>query len=439
MENSLPASNAFLNLKNYFQLSLSVPNPEQSKLFWIVRLRWLFIGFLILVSPLGFISEVLNRYTAGIYVGVLAMLFIFNLLTQWVWFERRRLVRPIFVAFQLTIDLVVLTGLLILTGGLRNPFYILFFVNTSLGAILLEGRRSVVFLVLCHQCLLLVQIISLFYDIAPAQVSNHLLLTFAAGHVVLFISWAVSRALGSYINVQQHSLMQARVYSEKMDRLRALGAMTAGFSHEFASPLNTVKIRLDRELRAQPQSENLKQMNHAILECESVLRQMNSSQLDPRDLHFKVLKLSALTSEIIQAWRLENPEAKIETQFSFEKGHETDFARIPTVNFSQALINLLDNAFEANPNSPIQIEIKSIDSNLVLSVENEDSNFSDDVLNRFGEPFLTTKTSGTGLGLYSAQLFALSIGGKAIISNRHTSARVELHIPQMPPKELHDQ
>lgn len=432
VEKAAPAPNTFLNLKSYFQLSLSIPNPEQSKLFWIVRLRWLFIGFLILISPLGFISHALNRYTAGIYLGVLALLFVFNLLTQWIWFERRRLVRPILIAFQLTIDLVVLTGLLSLTGGLRNPFYILFFVNTSLGAILLEGRRSIVFLILCHQCLLLVQIINLFYDYAAEPVTNHLMLTFAVGHIVLFISWAVSRALGSYITLQQESLLQARVYSEKMDRLRALGAMTAGFSHEFASPLNTVKIRLDRELRLNPESENLKQMKQAVFECESVLHQMNSSQLDPRDLQFKIVKLSALTSEIIQAWKLENEEARIETTFNIEN----DLTRLPAINFSQALINLLDNAFEANGASPIRVHIQAAETDLILSVENDGSQFSEDVISRFGEPFLTTKPTGTGLGLYSAQLFALSIGGKALIANRGPSARVELFIPRFLEKDF---
>ena len=51
------------------------------------------------------------------------------------------------------------------------------------------------------------------------------------------------------------------------------------------------------------------------------------------------------------------------------------------------------------------------------------------MLQRFGEPFVTTKYTGTGLGLYSVQLFAQSSGGRAIILNTEVGAKVELHVP----------
>jgi len=415
-------------LRNYFSLSSSESNPEQAKLFWIVRLRWLVIGFLIALAPFGYALGVLHRYTIGVYTGVIAILFIFNLLTQWMWFERQRLVSPTLVGFQLTIDLIVLTGILILTGGLTNPFYILLFVNTSLGATLLEGRRSFIFLLLCHQALFLVQLFTLFFDelFRTFNVDTHLTVSLIVQHVVLLIAWAVSRTLGDYISTQQKRLLQVKLHAEKLDRLRALGSMTAGFSHEFASPLNTVKLRLDRELRAQPDSGNLKEMKLAIYECEAVLKQMNNSQLDPRDFEFKRYQVNKLILEITQSWQNENPQAEVVTELS----NTLQTAKLPVVNFSQALINLLDNAYEATPDAAICVQTITDENHLILSVTNEGSTFSQDVLDRFGEPFLTTKTSGTGLGLYSVQLFALSIGGKAFLRNlSDRSARVEIHIP----------
>jgi two-component system sensor histidine kinase RegB len=412
----------FLNLRNYFFLPFSEAGHEQEKLDWIVRLRWLVIVFLVLLAPFGLASGLLAGYVTEVYTGVVGLLFCFNLLTRWGWLGKRREVKSRSIAFHLIIDLAALTSLLSLTGGVLNPFFVLFFINISLGATLLDGRWSLVFLVLCHQALAIVQAISYF-----AHESSHFFLAFPIQHIVLLISWGVNRSLGRYIAIQKEKLNQAKIFSEKIDRLRALGAMTAGFSHEFASPLNTVKLRLDRELRAHPHSQNLQEMNMAVFECESVIRQMNSAQLDPRDFQFKLIKLSLVTDNILSSWSQENSMAKT----IFRAKSEVDKVRLPILNYSQALMNLLDNAFEANPHGSILITIEQRESHVILSVENEGSSFSQDILQRFGEPFVTTKASGTGLGLYSVQLFAQSSGGKAFISNSKAGAKVEIHFPQL--------
>ncbi len=412
---------SFFNLRNYFFLPFSEVGNEHEKLHWIVRLRWLVIGFLMVLAPFGLALGALVGVGSGVYAGVLGVLLCFNLLTQCGWFEKRREVKSGLVAFQLIVDLAALTGLLSLTGGILNPFYVLFFINISLGATLLDGRWSLVFLVLCHQALFIVQMLSYF-----TERDLHLFPTFLIQHIVLLMAWGVSRSLGRYIAIQKKKLIQVKIYAEKIDRLRALGAMTAGFSHEFASPLNTVKLRLGRELRANPHSQNLQEMNMAVLECESVIRQMNSAQLDPRDFQFQIFKLSFATDKILSSWRYENPKAKAD----FSAKAEVDKVRLPVLNYSQALINLLDNAFEANPSGHITIVIDQQESHIILSVENEGSSFSEDVLQRFGEPFVTTKSTGTGLGLYSVQLFAQSSGGKAFISNSKIGAKVEIFIPQ---------
>lgn len=410
----------FLSLKDYFFLPFSDSGHEKAKLHWIVRLRWLVIAFLIVLAPFGIVTGVLNGVASKVYATLLLMLFCFNIGTQYGWFQRQKEVGLGQIAFQLFIDLVVLTGFLTLADGGLNPFYVLFYINVSLGATLLDGKRGFLFLGFCHLALFIVQAVSYFPEQDPRFLS-----AFIVQHLVLLIAWAVSRSLGRYISIQKEKLHHVKLYAEKIDRLRALGAMTAGFSHEFASPLNTVKLRLERELRANPQSENLREINMAVLECESVIRQMNGAQMDPRDFKFQVFNLNVATENILKSWLQENPEARAEFNSSDQSSH----VKLPVLNYSQSLINILDNAFEANPHGSIRLAVDRNDSKIVLSVENEGSSFSDDVLQRFGEPFLTTKTTGTGLGLYSVQLFAQSSGGSVVILNTGVGARVEVHIP----------
>ena len=403
----------YLVFKEYFFLPFSESGHEQEKLHWLVRLRWLVIAFLITLAPFGVASGVLDGNASRIYTALLVMLVCFNLGTQFSWFERKKEVGLGHITFQLFFDLAVLTAFLTLPNSSLNPFYVLLYINIFLGATLLDGKWGLIFLALCHQSLLIVQTISYF-----PNSDSRLLPAFAIQHLVLLIAWGVSRSLGRYISIQKEKLHQVKLYAEKTDRLRALGAMTAGFSHEFASPLNTVKLRLEREIRANPQSTNLQEMNMAVLECESVIRQMNSAQMDPRDFKFQVFDLSSATKNILSSWLQGNPSARVE----FATKNQSCFVNLPVLNYSQSLINILDNAFEANPDGKIHLTVDQNESEVVLSVENEGSSFSEDVLQRFGEPFVTTKSTGTGLGPYTVQLFARSSGGRAIILNNEVGA-----------------
>jgi signal transduction histidine kinase len=107
--------------------------------------------------------------------------------------------------------------------------------------------------------------------------------------------------------------------------------------------------------------------------------------------------------------------------------------KVPELNFAQMFLNLLDNAFEASVNAKIRIEITESANALLVQVRNSGSQFAKDVLNRFGEPFVTTKSTGTGLGLYTALLFMQSLGGAVKLTNSTKTptpeAIVELYFP----------
>jgi two-component system sensor histidine kinase RegB len=193
--------------------------------------------------------------------------------------------------------------------------------------------------------------------------------------------------------------------------LRAIGALSAGFSHEFASPLNVAKLRVARALK-QNSNEDLEEALTAIESCEQVIRQMNSSQLDSRDHHFKLIDLKALTQDVVDSWKEMYPKAHLRVEIDVERKTE-----VPPINYAQILLNLLDNALEANPNGDILLKLKETNEQIELEVRDEGPGFQALVLEKFGEPFVTTKKNGTGLGLYVTQLFAQSLGGNLRIDN----------------------
>jgi two-component system sensor histidine kinase RegB len=229
--------------------------------------------------------------------------------------------------------------------------------------------------------------------------------------------WVITRSVSKYVFSQREQLSQMKIYAEKMDRLRAIGALTAGFSHEFASPLNTIKLRLNRISRSETvKSEDITATLEAVDSCEKIIRHMNQAQLDKRDFIFQSINLPNALEGIVESWKTDHPDAKLLIRFSPTL---PALLKMPIINFSQGLLNVLDNAYESNPDNSITVDISAEDSKLLVCITDNGEGFSKDVLARFGEPFVTTKKEGTGLGLYSFLLFAQSIGGSVSVSNLH--------------------
>ena len=76
---------------------------------------------------------------------------------------------------------------------------------------------------------------------------------------------------------------EAQERKTRIDRLRAVGALAAGLSHEFATPLNTAQLRLARVGRTHDLAEDddLRTAIEELERCGDILRHMAGSQLSP--------------------------------------------------------------------------------------------------------------------------------------------------------------
>jgi two-component system sensor histidine kinase RegB len=401
-----------------FKFPLLDGSSETAKLVWLIRLRWIAISLFFLMAGPALVSGVLERTTLIVYIGILSLLFLFNLMTHIVFVAPRKTVTPLFICFQLALDLVVLTSLLLVSGGFSNPFVGLFLLNASLGGVLIRGKYSWPFILLCHGLLISLQIIYIEDHLSTFNqtMSSWMLIS----HILIFSAWITMRSLGSYLENHFEHNSKIRLQNEKQDRLRALGALTAGFSHEFSSPLNSAKLRLDRlerhiSLLDIPKSilENLHEAKQSISACESVIHQMNSSQMDTRDFISKSVDMKEFLSDVIESWKTDFPESQIQAHIE-----NNLMVEIPPLNFAQVILNLLDNAAHAAPQKEIDIEFSAEPENFRFSVLDQGPGFSDLILSRQGEPFVTTKPNGTGLGLYVSEIFVQSLNGQMTLKNR---------------------
>lgn len=241
------------------------------------------------------------------------------------------------------------------------------------------------------------------------------------------VTYLIARSFGSFLNTHQERLLALTLKNERLDRLRALGSLSAGFSHEFASPLQNAKLRLKRIAHTSQltSADDLSECMESIQDCENVLRKMNLSQLNFSAQDFETVKLKTVTEETLETWKEASPHISI--NFQAEEGS----VRMNKINFAQVLLNLLDNAGEASDFSgEIGITMRKENSFLVLSIKDSGQGFSQDILERLGEPFNTNKVKGTGLGLYSTFLFMSSVGGHLKVNNLPSKgAEVALYFP----------
>jgi signal transduction histidine kinase len=88
----------------------------------------------------------------------------------------------------------------------------------------------------------------------------------------------------------------------------------------------------------------------------------------------------------------------------------------PLLPVSQSAVSLINNALEASaPGAPVDLALRSNDAGFELRVVDRGSGIRSEILDRVDEPFITTKDSGAGLGLFLTRAVAEHLGGRIVI------------------------
>lgn len=206
------------------------------------------------------------------------------------------------------------------------------------------------------------------------------------------------------INIEQEII--------RLDRLNLIGEMSASIGHEVRNPMTTVRGFL--QLLGNEETDSRKKQYYEIMideldRANSIITEFLSLAKD------KAVKLQpkSLNTVINTLYPLLSSDAiKQDKRIVLNKG---DIPNIPLDDkeMRQLIINLVKNGLESmHPGGILTIGTYSINNEVVLFVEDEGSGISPDLLDKLGNPFLTTKETGTGLGL--AVCYS--------IANRHNAA-----------------
>lgn len=411
------------SIRSFFEPPISAdPTHGEAKLIWIVRLRWLALVAQALSIFPALEFEILERRLLPHFLGVIALLSIVNVAT-WASLRRGAAAGQNRILLQLGFDIAALSTLLALTGGAWNPLVPILFVHAGLGALLLQGRASLFLFGFLVACLAVIQVAP---HIPPGLEKSKLpaSILFPAQFLLALAFWILTSWLSYTLAPLQRHFALLRERRTRVDRLRAVGALAAGLSHEFATPLNTAQLKLSRLARTHKLDDDpdFETAVSALQRCGEVLRHMAGSQLRPEGLALEAIDVASLVERICTSVVEDRPSCHVEFHAS---GRGVRRALLPDVAFSQAVLNLLDNAIASGGEErTVEVSVEAAADEISLSVCDRGTGWPDVVRNHLGEPFVTTKPNGVGLGLYYVHTLAEAVGAELHLEDRESGGAI---------------
>lgn len=417
-----------------FAAETSQTDQFKMKAHLLIRMRVVAGSFQALAVFPGLYYRYIPEGFAAHYIGIVTLLSLFNA-WSFLSFKKAGNLSDQKIFFQLLADLCALTGLLYYSGGWNNPFVSLFYFHAFIGPFLLPFRYSIrlfAVLVLCMAACFQ-WTCSLGGRFWQVNLPKNLILF--AELLIAFVLWMLSYWLAQSLSRLQENLKILSKRNARFDRLRAVGALAASFSHQLATPLNNVGMRLDRLQRKHPDLDSdrdLASVLSSVSQCHTVLKEFFAESPDVRSVPVRKTDMGSFIRTVCDAWTCENPDVRLTKSITGQK----IYLMIPRLSMTRTLMDLLDNAKECQEGKSVaDISLALVfdgpGSELRITIMDKGTGFQQDVIDRLGEPFLTQKEDGTGLGLFTAVGLIHSLSGEFSVRNLSdgTGGCVEITLP----------
>ena len=368
----------------------------------LVNLRW--IAILGQLFAVNFVYNYLNLQFP-IYETHIIILFGFSTNLYLQFRIKINQLKDFHSAVFLVYDLIQLSALLYLTGGITNPFSILLIIPSivsstflSMGTTIILGAITIFFLV----------ILTNFYQPLPSFDTFSFI--FPDYYILgIFVSIIIGLVFLSYFGIKFSGESKKR--SDALDKLQevmakeyeldSLGGLAAAAAHSLGTPLATISV-VAKELKKEigDRSKHSKDLDLLISQakrCSDILKQISKKEISD-DQFINLTKVEDILEEIIISFE-ETSDKKI-TLLEDEDENKINIKRSPEIVYG--LRNFIGNAIKF-ADKKVSIKLISNEQTLVLIINDDGPGFAEDIINLIGEPYLKSRskkiTSKAGLGL----------------------------------------
>ena len=398
----------------------------------VIILRWIaLIGQLITIYLVHFLFNFqlpLIYCSLTIFFGGLTNIFIqFN-------FKNNQL-NNIESTILLFYDVLQLSVLLYLTGGVTNPFIVFLIVPAIVSSTLLN-LSSTIFLSIITG----ISLILLTFNYYPLphpgdlhfHVPNYYIYSIPSALMIalVFLNYFGFR-FGYEARRRGNALNKLESVLSKEQELDSIGHQAAAAAHSLGTPLSTITV-IAKELRKEIKenskfSEDIDTLITEVKKCGGILKKLSQREI-VSDEYVKNVTMYNLLYEIIESFKEISKKDIILNKNNLAES-------IPTkrsAEITYGLRNFIGNAVKYS-NSKVNIDLEAYNDEIKIKISDDGPGFPADIVNIIGEPYISTKSkklklkAGLGLGTFIGKTLLERKKAKIEFTNLYKSgAQVEI-------------
>jgi len=414
----------FFETSKYFSLKKST----------YINLRWIaIIGQLITINSIYFIFNFTFEIIFGnlvILIGILSNLYLIHIN------KNTQLSDKIAFSFLL-IDILQLSCLIYLTGGIVNPFSIFLIIPTIFSSSNLGLKSN---LSLAGITILIIIFLTFFNHPLPYPVNEHF-------HVDSYYYYSIPISLivaliflnyfalifGKESRIRKEALNKMEEIMSKEHELLSLGGQAAAAAHSLGTPFSTIKIISADLLKQFKNNVEVKKdidlLVSQIQRCSEILKKLTLNPTIEDDFIDRDLTIVDYVNEIIKSFK---ETSKKEFIINFDQ-YSNSFNFTKSIEIVYGLRNFIGNANKFSK-SKVFINIKSDADITEILIEDDGEGYPKDVLSKIGEPYIKSfkssikSKSGLGLGIFIGKTLLEKNYANILCRNSQTRSGAEVSI-----------
>ena len=414
------------------ELSSNSKSSHLNKITY-VNLRWIgVIGQFITINTVAFLFKFeFNFLLANIivFVGALSNIFLFY------FFKKNQLQEKISLTF-LTLDIIQLSFLLYLTGGIINPFSIFLIIPSIFASNSLSIRTNILLIILTISSIIL---LTYYHQELPSPLNEYIFSNYYYYSVPLALIIALiflsffGLTFGNESKVRKNALDKIQEVISKENELVSLGGQAAAAAHSLGTPLSTIKIisqdlydnfKNNKELK-----KDVELLLSQVERCNVILKKLSLNPIVEDDFIDKDITLHNYVKEIVNSFEeISDKKFIINTEQNYNS-----FEISKLIEVVYGIRNFIGNANKFAKKN-IYISITSDSENSSISIEDDGSGFPKDILTKIGDPYIKSLQSknksraGLGLGIFIGKTLLEKNKAKLLIRNSETRGGAEIKI-----------